>query len=830
MPSLFKIAKFTGVGLVTLIFWLPLVAFSVGELNSRSCVLSFDPAMTLLDPAPLPINELKNEIQRLKALLLDIPKDAIGWTGVDNRIKAVLTQIWLETAESVLAIGSANCSAGTPFSPQARLYLRGPQQDKVFCVPFDSGLSSEQGLELIQRGLNLDTPVDSIVRDLDIYQVKPLSSIPLDDINVVLSTLLKLIEEDPSFSHVTRDQLAGLASIESLSKTAQRQALSIQRISQFLGPVRDTFKSNKVSLPLAPVEQILLSELADLVPGEAFLPKLFGFPEGIERVLQQFRDSEAGRGVDPYSREELEEAMINPTFREKLLAAAEAHLQKQSLAFDRRHSADPEAILDLGIVGQGPAESIIQNYLAQNAYPLSTSTHESGSRGAETFFSSGFVLNSSSKPTRTTSLRQVFGEGNLNFLPGNPIQPNAISGAKNPPAEVLYGAITVGRALVQNPVSYEDRVEAVRPVVLGSGKKVYVLRTEKGTYRRRAIIHTGRGAPIIPPIKGLREAYERSRQEKTEYGFSQIMTYKDLQGFFRASDRPLDAFSGLRIGIIGGKDSGQGAALSIFGLFGETANKRSKRNIAPPSFAAIYNLPYDTCDAFEKATRVFYHPLGPLIRSKAILPMDKAATFRMNPDGSFRLGTDKSSALSNNLVSRRQDRDLDVIIIATGYDSDLKQIYRAFWDKESQNLSTSALIASPRYFRNLMGWEPSLSRVVPIAKQLINQKGQLEDIFILGSLADDLVTTEEKDGQGANSVSLAANTWRVWLGIESISLYLNGQTNLFNSIYGYYEALPRQSIQNGRSSRIRTLMSERARRRRVSSKYPNYNDPFYQDR
>ncbi len=128
--------------------------------------------------------------------------------------------------------------------------------------------------------------------------------------------------------------------------------------------------------------------------------------------------------------------------------------------------------------------------------------------------------------------------------------------------------------------------------------------------------------------------------------------------------------------------------------------------------------------------------------------MDKAAAFRRNSDGSFRLGTDKSSALSSTFVSRRVDRDLDVIIIATGYDSDLKQIYQAFWDKESQELSTSDLLSSPMYFKNLMGWEPSLSRVVPIAKQLINQKGQLEDIFILGSLADDLVTQKKKTVRG----------------------------------------------------------------------------------
>ncbi len=113
---------------------------------------------------------------------MEVPKEAIGWRGVDNRIKRVLTQRWVETAESVLAIGSANCPAGTPFSPHARLFLRGPQKDKVFCVPFDSGLSSGRGLELIQRGLNLNTPIDSIVRDLDIYQGRPLSSIPVDDV------------------------------------------------------------------------------------------------------------------------------------------------------------------------------------------------------------------------------------------------------------------------------------------------------------------------------------------------------------------------------------------------------------------------------------------------------------------------------------------------------------------------------------------------------------------------------------------------------------------------------------------------------------------------
>ncbi len=234
--------------------------------------------------------------------------------------------------------------------------------------------------------------------------------------------------------------------------------------------------------------------------------------------------------------------MINPAFRDKLLAAAEAYLQEQSLAFDRKHSADPQAILDLGIVGQGPAESIIQNYLAQNAYPLSTSTHESGSRGAETFFSSGFVLNSSSKPTKTTSLRQVFGEGNLNFLPGNPIQPNAISGAKNPPAEVLYGAITVGRALVQNPVSYGDRVEAVVPEILSSGQKVYVMKTEKGSYPRRAIIHTGRGAPIIPPIKGFTRSLRKITSGEDRIWVLQIMTYKDLQAFFKASEDLLTHF------------------------------------------------------------------------------------------------------------------------------------------------------------------------------------------------------------------------------------------------------------------------------------------------
>lgn len=496
------------------------------------------------------------------------------------------------------------------------------------------------------------------------------------------------------------------------------------------------------------IEKYLTADLTTEVPTEAFTPELSELPPAYRALFDLVRaDSLLGPrldralGVSATNGAKLVALVKDPDTRRLLAETAQADLTLRSADTKARVKAGGVRV-DILFIGAGLHEQNMQNALRQVAPWLKTLTTERTELVGSTFALGGytFLLNSTSRPEDTTSLRQVFGKGDLNYLPGGVIQINQFDSRLNPAAQSMADSLVSNRALSPGELAFETETRTVED----SGDATHPYRgklADGSSVLARAVVSFGIGDPANPEVKGFDNLYAKAKQEKKPGAPARIMSFEDFLRYVRSTRNPYAAFAGKRVAVWGPGDSGKAVVRWLLRLADPRSYGDDSGNVALVKSIPWHGQPYKDCDNFIKKNRSFYADLGRGFKNGIINPLDKAVEVTQAEDGT--LTTDGI--------------DADYIIYTTGYRSRIPDLVRPMAGAKAK----AGMEEDPTAFRNVEGYEPSLGKIT-IARQLIGADGRPRAFFLVGPSAEKILNPEELREVEQNSVANANNNYRAW--------------------------------------------------------------------
>ena len=126
--------------------------------------------------------------------------------------------------------------------------------------------------------------------------------------------------------------------------------------------------------------------------------------------------------------------------------------------------------------------------------------------------------------------------------------------------------------------------------------------------------------------------------------------------------------------------------------------------------------------------------------------------------------------------SRVEEEIVDFIVVTTGFNNPVERLYGDFMNPRtasSSPMSAQKFVETSPNLRIVRGFEPSLGQV-GFARQVVSPERNLEDIYLVGPLAGNIVDARELQDIDENSVANANHNWRVWRFIEALALRLTG--------------------------------------------------------
>ena len=538
---------------------------------------------------------------------------------------------------------------------------------------------------------------------------------------------------------------------EFLESPEGKKPLSVRRVAPELDDAAPAAGS---------VDFYLQQSAAYLSPREAFEPRDGMWPVLISNAVAKFGNSTGfedefrkENGQAPTRRDALVEAMNQDPWRDEIFNAALETLNQNSDATLKLFYRGKRPKFDIAFVGAGLAEQNMQNYLRLNKTGLSTITFERESVVVPNFANGGaaYNLNSPSRLENAVRLRQKFGDGDLNFLPGGLLQLSQITGERNPVADYFARALTINRAIANAPLLLGDAVVAARANT-GPDKDLYPWTVKLQSGREAdvwALIEAGTGDSKLPPIPNLVRLYERFKNAENAGPPTPLMLYPELNAFIKGSRNPMRPFSRKRVGIVGDGDSAKAAVRWLLGLSDPRAYGRDTARVPRPDAIVWYNQPFNDCESFTAGNRSFYSDIGLGFRSQRIIPKNRLVGVNYS-QGVFTL----QAQADRGLASRQTEEVVDFVIVATGFENRLLSRYAE---------------AKPSGFRIVQGLEPELG-TVGFARQLLGSEGAPLDIYAVGAAASEVVDPRELKQNEENSVANANHSWREWRLIEALAL------------------------------------------------------------
>ncbi|MBY0415495.1 MAG: hypothetical protein K2Q18_15085 [Bdellovibrionales bacterium] len=496
------------------------------------------------------------------------------------------------------------------------------------------------------------------------------------------------------------------------------------------------------------------------------------YPVAMSNEMRKFRDRFLGWFKDTAQ-------------REPLIRSFEAALRMQSeLTKEAILKNKGTADYDLVIVGTGVHGVIaLHEALAKNPNLKILLVDEGDTAGATFRYGKEvFNINSSNRASGIGS-RPLPGEGNINELPGLPIQVSDLTGVKYPTANDLGTSIVAGlyAAVREHPnvnllfgtsaKELMNKTEAMDPAV-NEGIRLVTRETEKEIEigAQKIILTTGLGKPGVPPKVATSLIKNPEIGKISEGSIPKVVNFEDLVRMLAMSNDPVKLIKDKKIAIVGKGDS---ANVLIEYLLGYAAREGYGGSTAQDGRASkIFWIGQDKkdCKDFISDIRSRYQAISTGFRSSAkdleaiITPFaSKLDDVALNSRGKI------SSSLANGDIVP----EADIVVLTTGFDQDLRSLFARITDGESSKLGDDKDFFE-KNFETLEGRTSTSSKPTKIGR-----KYQGREIYVLGTAAGNLTVESELVGVIQNFVSIFNNAPRV---VASVSQVMNVFTNKVGSI------------------------------------------------
>ncbi len=475
------------------------------------------------------------------------------------------------------------------------------------------------------------------------------------------------------------------------------------------------------------------------------------------------------------------------SMRESIVKWMEAELRLKSLELKNKlKTVNDLSQYDAVIVGTGVHGIITLHSLLAEKPKMKVLIIDSSDTGGGTFRYAGdtFNINSSNRPSGSESL-PLPGKGNINELPGLPIQVSDISPVKYPSAGDLGSALVAG---LYSGVFQHKNVDILLSTDATSVSKVldnndfkYKVKmiidssaTEKSIETQKVIVSTGLGSPQIPEgiAKSIRKYPELISTNKIDKKLPRVMTFEDVMRVISQSNDPKKYFANKKIAVVGVGDSANVFIEFLLGYASRSGYAQSDGQTPGPKKVFWIGQEKETCEQFISDIRSRYAQIGTGYRSsdpsaEPIITGIPPRLEKIKPAGKNKI----LGKLSEQTSDGTKEIEADLVILATGYKGGLAELFK---DLIPENiLNTKSLKKDSDFLdlyfnfleRKTTTSDGELTRVAKYAKTIGSSGRELSDdpgVFVVGPAAGKLPKDNELVGIIQNSVSIFNNAPRTY--------------------------------------------------------------------
>lgn len=428
----------------------------------------------------------------------------------------------------------------------------------------------------------------------------------------------------------------------------------------------------------------------------------------------------------------------NSTVREPLIKSYEAFLRMRSwLSINALERSGYYGQFDLVIVGSGVHGVIALHQALKQKPKLKVLLLDEGDTAGATFRYGKdiFSINSSNRASGEDS-RPLPGEGNINELPGLPVQVSDLTAVKYPSANDLGTALVTGLyAAVREYPNVEVLFSTKAQTFVGksdNGSMMESLMVRNAISERdiridsqKVIVATGLGEPILPAKVTERLKVEPMLKESVDGKPPRILTFEDMIRLLSESNDPMSFFKNKKIGIVGKGDSANVFIEFLLGYAPQSGYGRSSAQTGKPG--KIYWIGQDkkSCADFIADARSRYTGVSTGFKSSS---KNIEALITPNKNKLVDVVGRGASKIDAELDRGDKVEGLDYIVVATGFKQNVRNL---FSDLNSGKKYTTDLDFFNAEFDTLQGRTLTSPVSTKIGRRLKNR-----DVYVVGTAAN----------------------------------------------------------------------------------------------
>lgn len=463
------------------------------------------------------------------------------------------------------------------------------------------------------------------------------------------------------------------------------------------------------------------------------------------------------------------------TNQEPLIRTMEAYLRARShIALNRikRKKDSPENYFvdyDFVIVGAGIHGIIALHKILKERPDAKVLIIEESNSIASNFREAGdmFSINSSNRASGE-GRTPLPGQGNINELPGFPIQVSDLTFIKYPTAGNLAATLTIAAyaGLVTNKnvdIVFGQKADFFTESQRGQTGTQERIRTHfVGTLfntevvSNGVIVATGLGRSTVPD--GTKEALEQSkpRNNTTEPEFPKVMTFDQFLSTAARRDSPLAEFAGKTVSIYGTGDSSKVVIEALIGAANPNAYGLDGAQVGLVKKIYWHGQDAKTCEEYIAKERSRYSPIGTAYRSSDPNSMPILEAVPEKVDSTRFVGNEiQTVGGSRGVIS-------DYVISATGQSSGLMSLFRNLIPGSFNTRDLNTFLED--YFVFINGRTTTSSTDTRVGRTLPDNR----NIILVGPGAGRLPLESELVGIIQNTVSIFNNAPRTVAAVESL--------------------------------------------------------------
>lgn len=535
-------------------------------------------------------------------------------------------------------------------------------------------------------------------------------------------------------------------------------------------------------------------------PGDIFrnLPLDAGFAGQVQAVKKQLQQRGQLEPIVPMSekmaefrREYLAVLKADGNFREAIVRWMESQLRLKSLVTQRQVSLkEAKNEYDLVVIGSG-VHGVIAVQAALAVKPnLKVLVIDGGDTAGATFRYAGDTFNINSSNRASGDGRPPLpGQGNINELPGLPVQVSDLSAVKYPTAGDLGSSLVVG---LYSAVAKYPNVDILfgtqaRSIVKDQGTFKYNLTARiagnarnTGIAAQKVIVAGGLGTPQLPP--GVARAVKRYPElvdaRNIRARLPRVMTFEDVMRALNQSNNPRKYFENKKVAVVGTGDSANVFIEFLLGYAVRNGYAQSDAQVAGPKKIFWIGQDKRTCEEFISDIRSRYAQIGTGYRSSdpagsPVLEGVPPKLASVEPKGNEKVELKLEEAVEGG----KDVLDADIVIVATGFKGELAGLLKDLFSErlvQREDLVNDRVFLE-KYFEFLeaaTSTSPNQkTRVGRYAKNLDSlgrDRGGEPEVVIVGPSAGKLPKDSELVGIIQNTVSIFNNAPRTVAATQTV--------------------------------------------------------------